>query len=334
MLRKLLFTIGIILSANLLVFSQSGALKGKVLDKTTREPLPFVNIVVEVGGTNVGGSASDFDGAFMIKPIPPGKYDVKATYIGYKPTMYKGVTIAADNIQFLDIEMESTAQLLETFEVIDYKVPLISKDQTTSGASVTSEEIAKMPNRSANSIASTVGGVFSADGERGRVRGAREDATVMYIDGIRVQGYSNLPASSIEQVDVVLGGVPAQYGDATGGIINVTTKGPSRTFGAGVEMETSEFLDAFGYNRVGLNINGPLFSKKDENGKRTTSLLGFFIAGDFNYNQDGRPISSDIYKAKDDYLRSIEDNPLRPAPEGAGTYPNVLVYAKKRASKN
>jgi len=333
MLRKLLFTIGIILSANLLVFSQSGALKGKVLDKTTREPLPFVNIVVEVGGTNVGGSASDFNGAFMIKPIPPGKYDVKATYIGYKPTMYKGVTIAADNIQFLDIEMESTAQLLETFEVIDYKVPLISKDQTTSGASVTSEEIAKMPNRSANSIASTVGGVFSADGERGRVRGAREDATVMYIDGIRVQGYSNLPASSIEQVDVVLGGVPAQYGDATGGIINVTTKGPSRTFGAGVEIETSEFLDAFGYNRVGLNINGPLFSKKDENGKKTTSLLGFFIAGDLNYNKDGRPISSDIYKAKDDYLKSIEDNPLRPASEGAGTYPNVLYTEKNELQK-
>jgi outer membrane receptor protein involved in Fe transport len=333
MLRKLLFTIGIILSANLLVFSQSGALKGKVLDKVTREPLPFVNIVVEVGGTNVGGSASDFDGNFMIKPIPPGKYDVKATYVGYKPTMYKGVTIAADNIQFLDIEMESTAQMLETFEVIDYKVPLISKDQTTSGASVTSEEIAKMPNRSANSIASTVGGVFSADGERGRVRGAREDATVMYIDGIRVRGSSNLPASAIEQVDVVLGGVPAQYGDATGGIINVTTKGPSRTFGAGIELESSQFLDPYGYNRAGININGPLFSQKDENGNKTNALLGFFLAGDFNYNQDGRPIGIDFYKAEDSYLSYIEENPLRPASTGFGTFQNVLYTEMKDLEK-
>ena len=333
MLRKLLFTIGIVLSANLLVFSQSGALKGKVLDKVTREPLPFVNIVVEVGGTNVGGSASDFDGNFMIKPIPPGKYDVKATYVGYKPTMYKGVAIAADQIQFLDIEMESTAQLLETFEVIDYKVPLISKDQTTSGQSVTSEEIAKMPNRSANSIASTVGGVFSADGERGRVRGAREDATVMYIDGIRVRGSSNLPASAIEQVDVVLGGVPAQYGDATGGIINVTTKGPSRTFGAGVELETSELLDAYGYNRLGININGPLFSKKDEFGKKSTALLGFFLAGDFNYNRDGEVIGTDIYKAKDGYLSNLENNPLRAAPGGFGTYQNALFTRQSDLEK-
>lgn len=333
MLRKLLLTLGIILTANLLVFSQSGALKGKVLDKDTREPLPFVNIVVEVGGTNVGGSASDFDGNYMIKPIPPGRYDVKATYVGYKPTMYKGVLIAADQIAFLDIMMESTAQLLETFEVIDYKVPLISKDQTTSGATVTSEEIAKMPNRSANSIASTVGGVFSADGERGRVRGAREDATVMYIDGIRVRGSSALPASAIEQVDVVLGGVPAQYGDATGGIINVTTKGPSRTFGAGIELESSQFLDPFGFNRAGVNINGPLFSKKDENGKRTSSLLGFFIAGDFAYRLDGRPMASDIYKAKDDYLRYLEETPLRPQPEGSGTYPNVAYTTKDDLEK-
>ena len=157
MVRKLLFTLGILLAANLLVFSQSGSLKGTVKDKDTGEPLPFVNIIVEVGGTQTGGGSSDFDGNYIIKPIPPGKYDVKATYVGYKPLMITGVTIAADQIQFLDIAMESTAQTLETFEVIDYTVPLISKDQTTSGASVTSEEIAKMPNRSANSIATTVG---------------------------------------------------------------------------------------------------------------------------------------------------------------------------------
>ena len=323
MLRNLLFTLGIILTTNLLVFSQSGALQGKVVDKETGEPLPFVNVVVEVGGTQVGGASSDFNGNYSIKPIDPGKYDIKATYIGYKPLMIRGVVIGADQIRFLEIEMESTAQTLETFEVVDYKVPLISKDQTTSGQTVTSEEIAKMPNRSANSVASTVGGVFSADGERGRVRGAREDATVMYIDGIRVRGSSALPAQAIEQVDVVLGGIPAQYGDATGGIINVTTKGPSRQFGFGLEAESSQFLDGFGYNRLGVNINGPLFSRKDEQGNRLSSLLGFFIAGDVTYRKDGRPVSTDIYKVGDEHLRFLENEPLRPTGLGSGTYTNA-----------
>jgi outer membrane receptor for monomeric catechols len=110
--------------------------------------------------------------------------------------------------------------------VIDYEVPLISKDNTTSGASITAEEIAKLPNRSATGVASTVGGVYSADGEVGSIRGSREGA-VTYIDGVKVIGNSSVPQGAIDQVDVILGGTPAMYGDAMGGIINVTTKGPS-----------------------------------------------------------------------------------------------------------
>ena len=313
MLRKLLLTIGIVLTANLLVLSQSGALKGKIIDKETREPIPFANIIVERGGTQIGGSTSDFDGNYQIKPIPPGTYDVKATYIGYKPMLIQGVIISSDQIHFYDIEMKSTIETLETFEVIDYKVPLISKDKTSSGATVTAEEIQKMPNRSANAVATTVGGVFSRDGERGSIRGSRSSGTVMYIDGIRVRGSSSLPASAIEQVTVILGGLPAQYGDATGGIINVTTKGPSRQFGAGIELESSEYLDAFGYNRIGINLNGPLLTKKDENGNVVSSLLGYFIACDASYRKDGAPRAIGIYKAKDDMIQYLEDNPLRPS---------------------
>ncbi|MCK4407908.1 MAG: carboxypeptidase-like regulatory domain-containing protein, partial [Bacteroidales bacterium] len=323
MLRNLLLTLGIVLTTSLIVYPQSGALKGKITDKLTKEPIPFANLVIEVGGTQIGGSTSDFDGNYTIKPIPPGKYDLKATFVGYKPILVKGIIIVADQIRFYNIEMESTVETLEEFEVIDYKVPLISKDQTTSGETVTAEEIAKMPNRSANAVAATVGGVFSRDGERGNVRGARADGTVMYIDGIRVRGSSALPPSAIEQVSVMLGGVPAQYGDAVGGIINVTTKGPSRKFGAGIELETSEFLDKFGYSRVGLNLNGPLFTRKNEDGSVKSSLFGYFIAADVTYRKDGKPSAIGIYKGKDDIIQYLEDNPLRPSglPSG-GTFLN------------
>jgi outer membrane receptor protein involved in Fe transport len=194
---------------------------------------------------------------------------------------------------------------------------------------MTSEEIAKMPNRSANAIATTVGGVFSADGERGSVRGQRAEGTVMYIDGIRVRGSSSLPESAIEQVSVILSGVPAQYGDATGGIINVTTKGPSREFGAGVELQTSKYLDAFGYTRGGLNMQGPLLWKKDENNEKVTAVLGYFIAGEITYNEDSRPTATGIYKVKDDVLRELELNPLRLSGTGFGTYYNTNFIHKE-----
>ncbi len=318
MLKNLLITLGIILSAITITYAQQGRLQGKVYEKDSREPVAFANIVLENGGTVVGGATSDFDGNYVINPIPPGKYDLRATFVGYNPVLVKGISITGNQITFYDIVMVSTSIDLQTVEVIEYKVPLISKDQTTSGASVTSEEIKKMPNRSADAVAATVGGVFSADGERGNVRGARSDATAMYIDGVRVIGNSSVPQSAIEQVDVILGGTPAQYGDATGGIINVTTKGPSRKFGAGVELESSEFLDAYGHNRVGFNVQGPLIKGK----KKETALLGFFIAGDVNYDRDGAISGIGYQKATDATLQSLIENPLRPTGLGFGTYRN------------
>ena len=318
MMRNLLFTIGFFLAANVFVFAQSGALKGKVIDKATKEPIPFTNVIVEMGGTQTGGTTSDIDGNFTIKPLTPGKYDIKASSIGFKPVMIRGFIIKSDQNAYQNIDMEATALTLEAFEVVDYKVPLISKDQTASGATVTAEEISKMPSRSANAIATSVGGVFSADGERGSVRGQRPEGTVMYIDGIRVRGSSSIPESAIEQVSVILGGVPAQYGDATGGIINVTTKGPSREFGAGLDLQTSQLLDKFGYNRAGLNMQGPLLWNKDH----SASLLGYFVAGEFEYNKDGRPTANGVYKVKDDVLAKLEATPLRPSGTGSGSFPN------------
>ena len=316
MLKKLLLTVGVVLSFSTLVFSQTATLQGVITDQKTGEPIPFANIIAERGGTQVGGATSDFDGKYSIRPIEPGRYDVKATYVGYKPLLIQNVVVTANQIRFLDIKMEPTSIALEEFEVLEYAIPLIDKDQTSSGATVTAEEIAKMPNRSANAIAVSVGGVFSADGERGSVRGQRAEGTIMYIDGIRVRGSSSLPEAAIEQVSVILGGVPAQYGDAVGGIINVTTRGPSRTFGAGMELETSQFLDAFGYNRASLNMQGPLLkSRKDK-----SSLLGYFVAGEFIFREDGRPTATGVYKVKDDILGSLEKDPVRMSESGQGTF--------------
>jgi outer membrane receptor protein involved in Fe transport len=319
MVRKLLFLLVLLLAANAAVFAQSGALQGKVIDKATKEPIPFTNIVVENKGTMAGGAASDIDGKYSIKPITPGTYSVKASFLGYKPVEITDIPIRAGIIEYLNIELESTAVQVEGVTITKYKVPLIDKDKTQVGATVTSEEISKMPSRNAEAIATSVGGVFSRDGEVGNVRGQRSEGNVTYIDGIKVRGSGGLPESAIEQVSVILGGVPAQYGDATGGIINITTKGPSRRFGGGVELQTSQFLDPYGSQRVGVNLTGPLFMNKE----KTEALLGYFIAADFNYHKDGATLPLGLYKAKDDVLARLEANPLRPSGTGFGTYQNV-----------
>jgi len=321
MIRNLLITTGIVLFASFMAFAQPGTLKGKLLDKKTNEPIPFANIVLENGGTQVGGTSTDFDGNYTIKPIPPGTYDLKASSVGFQPFVMEGVIIYAGKIQFLDLKMNGGAVDLTEVEIISYKVPLIAKDNTTTGATVTKEEIAKMPNRNASSIATTVGGVFSMDGERGSVRGARSEETVTYIDGVKVIGSASLPASALEQVSVMLGGTPAMYGDVTGGVISITTKGPSRTFGGGIELQTSQFLDAYGYNSGEFSLTGPLFKGKDENS--TTSVLGFFLAGTLTHHQSSYHSPIGVDKATDDFVDYLHNTPVRPAGVGRGIYQNA-----------
>jgi hypothetical protein len=324
MLKHLLLTLGILVSTSLFVFSQTGSLQGKVLDIDTKEPIPFANVAIFSGGDLLTGTTTDFDGKYAIRALTPGTFNVRASFVGYKTKEIAGVVIKGNQITFEDIELSVTAETLEVVEVVEYKVPLISKDKTTSGATVTSEEIQKLPNRSTTSIATTVGGVYSdADGGNISIRGGRGEGTVYYIDGMRVLGSLSLPESSIEQVAVILGGVPASYGDAIGGLISVTTKGPSRVFAAGVEGQTSQYLDAFGYNRLGVSLQGPLISKT-ENGTKT-SIIGYFLAGDFVYRKDGAPSAKGtLNKITGDYESFLRESPQRISGTGFGLFNNSL----------
>jgi hypothetical protein len=183
-------------------FCQTGSMKGKVYDKDTKDPIPFANVVLYIDSTIKASATSDIDGNFIIKPIAPGTYDIKTSYIGYKTAITKGIIINTDQIRFYDIAMESTALILEEFVVTEYHIPLILRDETVTGGHVTAQEIQKMPNRNANAVAASVGGVFSADGERGNIRSCRSDQTMMYIDGIRVLGSSSLSQWDIDNSDI------------------------------------------------------------------------------------------------------------------------------------
>ncbi len=328
MFKNLLMTLAVVLATCTMTMAQAqGRLKGKITDESG-EAVPFANVIVEKGGSQVGGASSDFDGNYDINPIPPGTYTLKASCIGYNPFQVNNIVIPANKITYYDIKMPSGAINLGEVTIIDYEIPLISKDNTTSGASITADEIAKLPNRSAEGVASSVGGVFSQDGEVGSIRGSREGA-VYYIDGVKVIGSASVPQGAIDQVDVILGGTPAQYGDAMGGIINMTTKGPSRTWGGGIEVEQS--VEGYGHSRVGASLQGPLImvKKKDAEGnEEKEALLGFFLAADFNYNKYGSLSATGFYHADDEWQKNIQGNPLTLTGLGFSTYQTAAYTTK------
>jgi len=103
LLHSCLFILCLLISSLAVAQTGVGTLKGKVIDKKTGEPLPFANVVVLAGETQVGGGATNFDGEYNIKPITPGSYNVKCAFVGYNPIIISGVSIKGDKITFQDL---------------------------------------------------------------------------------------------------------------------------------------------------------------------------------------------------------------------------------------
>lgn len=331
MLKKITLVLAIV--GFQFAFSQAGngSIKGVIKDKSTGELLPFVNVLLEQNGTQKGGASSDFDGKYTISNIEPGEYTLKVSFVGYKPFQINGVVIKGSKITFQDFNLESGDVKLDEFIVVDYEVPLIDKDGGASGGTVTRDEIAKMPGRSAGAMAATVGGVGTdANGSIQSVRGSRQNDTYYFIDGIKVRGSSNLPKSAIQEVSVITGGLPANYGDATGGVISITTRGASSFFFGGLEYITSGYklgkntygLDNYGYNLLEGSLSGPLLMKKDEEGNEKP-VLGFFVSGNASHIIDPRPFAIEQYQVKEDVYNELLANPTRVAAGGIGVNYNA-----------
>ena len=167
-------------------FAQTGTLKGVITDAMSGEPIPFANVIAEKNGNQIGGTTTDFDGNYTIKPLEPGNYVVKATFVGYGTVEITGVIISSNKITPQDIKLQEGIAIGEV-QVIAYKKPLLDKDNL-SGETKTAEEIVALPTRNVSSVAATTAGIYQKDeGDGVNVRGSRGDATEYYIDGIKVE---------------------------------------------------------------------------------------------------------------------------------------------------
>jgi uncharacterized protein YfaS (alpha-2-macroglobulin family) len=317
-------------------------IKGKVLDKTTGEPVPFCNVLLMRNNETLGGAATDFDGRFSIHVPQAGEYDLQTRYIGYQPTIIRKVVARADRITFVDIQLRESAVTLNTveitssrasrevfgstantktrnkgkrtktkeaeqaapaftndvdlagFEVVEYRAPLIEKDAGASGATITREDIRKMPGRSVQSIATTVGGVYSEEGSDNLyIRGARSEATHYYVDGVKVRGSTSIPKAAIAEVTVITGGIPANIGDVTGGVIQITTKSPHHYYYSSNSTAPKNYTTRYNQHAKTIYQRGREFPKViHKTRKRNEQMIDdrntIFWAGNLKLDKTGK----------------------------------------------
>jgi hypothetical protein len=328
-MKKIYLAVVMVLFISLSALAQNdnGAIKIVMKDKNTGEAIPFANVVAYKEGVQVGVATTNMDGEAFIKPLTAGKYTVKGVYVGYQPSEIKDVVVGEGQTVYTTISLANGDGVnLETVDVVIYQVPLIDPD-TKSGQMVTREDYQNLATKDINSVAATTAGVYQQDeGGKLNIRGGRDNNATYFVDGVKVFGTPKLPQQSIENLQVITGGVPANYGDLTSGAISLTTRGPQSKYFGAVEAISSQLTDKFGYNSLGFSFGGPLYKKRDST-RRT--ILGFFMSGQGNYIKEPSPSFVPIYVLKDEKLQELKETPLLPSRSGTG-----YVHASEFVTKN
>jgi hypothetical protein len=206
-----------------------GEIRGKVSDPSG-QPVPFAHVTTTVSGELLGTTTDD-DGKFILKPLPPGMYSVKVSFVGYEPLEILGVEVIADRATYLN-KIELAGITLQTLQVTAKRSelierPLISIDDP-SRMSILAKEFKNDPNKRdpVKFMGATFAGVTPApNGEGLYFRGSRTENMVSFIDGVKISGsVPRVPPSAISSISVYTGGLPAKYGDVTGGVVVIETK--------------------------------------------------------------------------------------------------------------
>src|SRR4051794_20914172 len=231
----------------------SGAIAGTVKQGGTALP----GVTVEVRSAALQGvrtAVTDASGSFRFTLLPPGSYTVTATLSGFTPVTQNNVAVELNHTVTLDVSLSAAAS--ETLTVVG-TAPVVDVTSNISGANVTSETLRSLPIGRNFVAAAQV-----APGTSTETTGAAAGSVTVYgssggeneyiIDGLNttsigvgLQG-KRLNPDFVQEVEVMTGGLPAEYGRLTGGAINAVTKSGSNEFHG----------DIFGYDE-----GGSLFSK-------------------------------------------------------------------------
>lgn len=320
MMKRLLSILFFLAGIQAVAFAQTtGELKGTVTEEDGKTPIPFANVVIEEKGKMVTGQAADIDGNYWIKNINVGTYTIKFSSAGLPNVTYPNIDIKAGSITTLYPKMKADVTMKE-FVVTTTKIK-IDPGNTTEGGSYNRSDIMNNPSTTTLGIVNVTAGVYTRDGAIGNFGGARQGATI-FIDGVKVRGGSStIPRQGAESVNAILGGVPAKYGDVTGGIIEITTRNISNSYFGAIEGRTSQFLDNYGHYYFSGVVGGPLIKRKGKEGK---PLAGFLLAIEGAYDKDATPGFGGWYSATDDVKNRITNDPLRLPPAGqSGTRLNA-----------
>ena len=263
-----LFLLGLLTAAGA---QPTHKIKGSVIDKASRQPLEFINVLILGLGR---GAVTDAEGHFNIQEVPPGIYRLQASAVGYKTVLTPEYIVSTKD---LTIQIETEENLTELEGVTVTASPFRRDLESPVGLRIIGlQEIEKSPgaNRDISRIVQSYPGVaFSPAGYRNDliVRGGSPSENRFYLDGVEIpninhfstQGASGGPvgiinADLIREVNFYTGAFPADKGNSLSSVLDFKLRDG--------DMERNSLKATLGASEVSLSSNGHL-------GKKTSYLV-------------------------------------------------------------
>lgn len=270
-MKTLLTTlIALVLFVPMTIAQTNGRIKVTVLDEG-KQPIPGAVVQIIAGGSPMGG-ATDLDGIFTFVNLNPGAYDVQARVTGYKKYIKTGIQVAAGQTAYAEYVMIASIDTLIPVIIVATQGPVdptfstiqsISADQIKHAAGPRGD-VGQMITGYSSQVSIGAGGQMV-------MRGSREGASAVYIDGEKTYGSYGVPAMGIGQVTVLSGGIPAEYGDLSGGAVIITTHSfytgmasQERMYKAAAEKEAADSAAVLEKSGKRIENNEEVIEKQDQ----------------------------------------------------------------------
>ncbi|MCB9397767.1 MAG: TonB-dependent receptor [Acidobacteria bacterium] len=330
-MKKLLSFLSVFLMGNLLFAQQKhGALMGIV----TYQNEPLVGVVATLEGPNLIGkssSVSNEKGRFRFNLVPPGgDYKVTLTLAGFRTLVRDHLSVNLGQVTELELEMntDSVSEVL----VVSGESPLIDATTNQISRNFSTELIGKLTNdRQMQMVMAMTPGAIE-DNNPSMLGGASTDNLYM-VDGadntdpLTKTWSTALNFDAVEEVQVITGGVSAEYGRNQGAVVNLATKSGGNSFAGNLRFIASDidwnseddgkpFDEATKYtteSRFAGTLGGPIIKDK----------FWFFTA----YETRGKEKQTFHYATLEDYLSRDAGRQTSRVPKYEGHYFNVkLTY--------
>lgn len=228
-MKKLLLTV-ILSYISTLIYAASPApvdIKGKITDATTKDIIEFVNVsIYDNNGNLVKGAITDLDGNYIIQDIGKGSYTMKVSYVGYR-TVEKKINVDGNKNMTLNLSMREDTELLDEVEIVAEKPQMIfdidkrifnaDHDLTSLGGSA-SDLLSNIPSIEVDSE-----GTVSLRGDEGVTIWINGKDSGLTSDN-QSQILEQLPAETIDRVEVITNPSSKYSSEGSAGIINIILK--------------------------------------------------------------------------------------------------------------